>query len=283
MNNRMLAVLATGFILVGVLLWSREDAPAQPPPVVKLPKAIATIHPRLSPDGNTLAFSYQGEIWTAPRTGGTMTLLTASEGFDTEPAWSPDGKQIAFVRGAAVRLAEFPSGKDLPLPKPAQTAGPYAWNKLEFSHDGKHLASASSDTTVKIWDVSDDEAREIVTLSGHMGSVYAVAFHPDGKHVASGSWDRTIRLWDIELGKQVRKFEGHQEDIWSVAFVGDGKFLVSGSEDRTAKRWEIATGKEVQSFKGHTGTIYGVDVTRDGRTLGTASRDGTVKIWDLPE
>ena len=73
-----------------------------------MPKAIGAIHPRLSPDGNTLAFSYQGEIWTAPRTGGTMTLLTPSEGFDTEPAWSPDGKRIAFVRGAAVKVVAVP-------------------------------------------------------------------------------------------------------------------------------------------------------------------------------
>src|SRR5262245_41046280 len=109
-TRRMLAVLSTGVILVGVLLWSNAERADVPAAQAKLPRAIGAIHPRISPDGKNIAFSYQGEIWTAPRTGGTMTMLTASEGLDTEPTWSPDGKRIAFIRGPAVKLVEFPSG-----------------------------------------------------------------------------------------------------------------------------------------------------------------------------
>src|SRR5262249_20723581 len=105
MLRRLLAPLGTAFILLSALLWSRGERPAGRPPAVKLPRAFGPIPPRLSPDGSTIAFSYQGEIWTGPRTGGTMTLLVPSEGFDTEPAWSPDGKQVAFVRAGAVKLA----------------------------------------------------------------------------------------------------------------------------------------------------------------------------------
>ena len=86
--------------------------------VPKLPSAIGAIHPRLSPDGASVAFSYQGGIWVVPRGGGTMTLLSTGEGDDTEPAWSPDGKRIAFVRGGAVKLVEAAGGKEIPLPKP---------------------------------------------------------------------------------------------------------------------------------------------------------------------
>jgi hypothetical protein len=50
------------------------------------------IHPQLSRDGKTIAFSYQGAIWRMPSTGGAMTRLTAEPGFDVQPAVSPDGQ-----------------------------------------------------------------------------------------------------------------------------------------------------------------------------------------------
>src|SRR5436853_2285163 len=142
MYRRRIAQLGTVFVFVTLLLWSRGDKAVDQPPAGKLPKAFGAIQPRLSPDGGTIAFSYQGEIWTGPRSGGTMTLLTASQGLDTEPAWSPDGRRVAFVRGAAVKVVRFPAGKDVPLPRPALVGGTYAVNKLEFSADGKRLLGA---------------------------------------------------------------------------------------------------------------------------------------------
>src|SRR5262245_38371574 len=108
MPRRLLASLATALLLLPVLIWSRGDKPAEKPPAAKLPGALGAIHSRLSHDGATVAFSYQGGIWTAPRTGGVMTLLVPTQGNDTEPAWSPDGKRIAFVRAGAVRVVRFP-------------------------------------------------------------------------------------------------------------------------------------------------------------------------------
>src|SRR4051794_40312772 len=101
MHRRLIATLGTVLILFSVLLWSRGDKLVERPAAAKLPKALGAIQPRMSSDGSTIAFSYQGEIWTSPRTGGTMTLLTPGQGADTEPAWSPDGKRIAFIRGGA--------------------------------------------------------------------------------------------------------------------------------------------------------------------------------------
>ena len=69
MNTRLLAALGTCAILVPVLLWSQGDRPAEPDAATKLPKALGAIQPRLSPDGSSLAFSYQGEIWTGPHPG----------------------------------------------------------------------------------------------------------------------------------------------------------------------------------------------------------------------
>src|SRR5262249_61758239 len=133
MPRRLIAALGAVLILVPVLLWSRgqDNRPAEKPmKASKLPKALGAIQPSLSHDGGTVAFSYQGEIWTAPRGGGTMTLLVASQGADVEPTWSPDGKRIAFVRAGGVKVVSYPDGKEVALRKPAALGGTYAVNKL---------------------------------------------------------------------------------------------------------------------------------------------------------
>ena len=54
-------------------------------------------HPALSPDGSNLAFSYQGDIWTVPTTGGKASRLTIHEAYESQPQWSPDGNRILFT------------------------------------------------------------------------------------------------------------------------------------------------------------------------------------------
>jgi len=66
---------------------------------------------------------------------------------------------------------------------------------VAFSPDGKRLASASGDNTVKLWDA--DTGAELFTLKGHTEAVYSLAFGPDGNTLATVSHDKTI-LWDLE-------------------------------------------------------------------------------------
>src|SRR5436190_988039 len=68
-------------------------------------------------------------------------------------------------------------------------------NYLVFSPDGKTLASASHDKTIKLWDVA--AGKEKIALTGHSDWVESVAFSPDGKTLASAGFDRTIMLWDL--------------------------------------------------------------------------------------
>jgi WD40 repeat protein len=64
---------------------------------------------------------------------------------------------------------------------------------IVFSPDGKTLASAGVDGTIKLWELST--GKELCTLTGHSGVIYSIAFSPDGKTIVSGSHDKTIKVW----------------------------------------------------------------------------------------
>jgi Tol biopolymer transport system component len=166
---------------------------------------------------------------------------------------------------------------------------------VPFSPDGKQLASASTDQTIKVWDAAC--GKELRTLSGHTRTVYTVAFSPDGKHLASAAGGKgndpedkkpgELKVWELATGKTVRALNGHTGPVYSVAFSPDGKTLASGSGDETVKLWDPATGKGLRTLKGHAANVYTVAFSPDGKRLASVSGDfyaesrpADVKVWD---
>ena len=84
------------------------------------PILLGALFPRFSDAGESIVFSYQGSIWRVPRSGGVMTQVTAGEGFDVEPTWSPDDKLIAFIRGRSSFVGPLQLIKYSPELNPAE-------------------------------------------------------------------------------------------------------------------------------------------------------------------
>ena len=77
---------------------------------------------------------------------------------------------------------------------------------VAFSPDGRRLASAGSDQTVKVWDAATGQ--ETLVLKGHTKHVTSVAFSPDGRRLASASGDRTVKVWDAATGQEILTLNG---------------------------------------------------------------------------
>jgi len=139
---------------------------------------------------------------------------------------------------------------------------------VAWSPDGKSLASASADHTIRLWDPATGQT--IRTLTGHEGSVSSVAWSPSGNTLASASEDGTIRLWDPATGQTIRTLTGHEGSVSSVAWSPSGNTLASASEDGTIRLWDPATGKAPRTLISHEYSVRKVAWSPDGRFLASA-------------
>jgi WD40 repeat protein len=123
------------------------------------------------------------------------------------------------------------------------------------------------------------------TLSGHRGSVNALALSPDGTRLFSAAGEPVrfgeMKEWNIADGSLVGTVTGHKDAVYALAVSPDGKILASGSYDQKIKLWNIATGEELNTLSGHNGAIFGLAFRPDGKILASASADHTVKLWDV--
>jgi WD40 repeat protein len=149
---------------------------------------------------------------------------------------------------------------------------------VNYSPDGKRIATSSADKTAKIWDANTGEL--LLTMTGHTDEVWGLSYSPDSKRVATTSADKTAKVWDAYTGELLLTLTGHTAPVSSIEFSPDGTRIVTTSHDTTAKIWNAVTGKELLTFSAHTDMLYGSAFSPDGKRVATCGADGFVRVWD---
>jgi tricorn protease len=182
-------------------------------------------NPALSPDGQWLAFDWNGDIWVAPATGGAARPLTAHPGRDSQPKFSPDGKTIAFVsdREGAPQIFTIPLDGGAPRQLTFHSSGAAL---QEYTPDGKSLLiKATRDhfwrRGERFFTVSSTDRSPEKLLFDDYGDTGAVS--PDGKKVlftreGEGWWRKGYK------GSRVAQVWLHDRDAGTFTKILHGEF-----------------------------------------------------------
>ncbi|MEP5612180.1 MAG: WD40 repeat domain-containing protein [Cyclobacteriaceae bacterium] len=143
---------------------------------------------------------------------------------------------------------------------------------VDISKDGSQLFIAGKDSTIKIWNNSNNE---LSSFEGHTSSVSSLNYNEKSKTILSGSYDNSAILWDIS-GREIVRLEGHTKGVINVAQNDD--FLVTVSRDNTIKMWD-RKGKLIRTLTGHTAQVNDIAFIEQMAQIVTVSFDKTVKFW----
>ncbi|MBM4091917.1 MAG: hypothetical protein FJ276_21175 [Planctomycetes bacterium] len=236
-----------------------------------------------SPDGNRLAAAdwWLGArapllVWDQPLAAPQQApRVLSGDAAVISPVWSADSRRIAAGTQDAVTIWDAANGAELQKLEGHQGAV-YC---VSFSSDGRQLASAGKDYTVRIWNLGTGLASHVWHVDNEQ--IVTLCWHPRLPQVAVANAEHEIELWDVNKGDRAASIETrHTGTILSMAWSPDGDRLATAAADGAVKVWDAASRQEIAALLGHTSLATCVAWSPNGRRLASASMDHTVRIWD---
>ena len=225
----------------------------------------------ISADGKSVlsgSFDTSAIRWSLATKSAEQVLRFHSDAVNTV-VFLQDGRMA--TAGADARIAIWTAGHQQPDEVFEGHRGPIVG--LALSPDGSTLASASWDSSVRLWPLHSDAKR---VLEGHTQNVNGVAFAPDGKSLVSVGYDRTLRIWPLPDGPP--EVITLPSPLNAVAVAADGEIATGGADGWV--RFLTAGAKRAGEVQAGPTPIVALAVSPDGALMAAASIGGAVSMID---
>lgn len=259
-------------------------------------QSVYSVH--FAPNRQTLASSSNDatiRIWDASN-GNCLSILQGHSSGVQCVRYSPDGQLLASgCRDGSIRLwsgdcshnrSSKPSIVTSSVKLPQEHTD-WVWN-IAFSPDGHWLASASLDSTLRLWSVPDGQP--IHVLEGHTYDVYGLAISADSQLLVSTGKDYTVRLWSLQGGQNLKTLRGYRGGIHSLSLSSDDRMLASGGQNETIHVWRVQrdrNGSQLHPYKTFSSPIRrmspfsNVSFSPDNQTLAINRHDESITLWNI--
>jgi WD40 repeat protein len=213
-------------------------------------------------------------LWDIPRS--RQRALLQSSALWTRATFSPDSKLLAVSfrqSDGAVKVWDTETGHEVVTLKRHRSwvAG------LDFSPDGRMLATGGYDQTIKLWDTT--AWIQLETLRGHLDEIYDLAFSPDGKHLATAGKDGTVRLWSAAPRSQESARFGLTEELSARAFSPTGDTFVTVSGERV-RLFALPSFQPLSDGMIPARELRATALSPTGAYLALAGGDGSVEVFN---
>lgn len=194
-------------------------------------KSTSLTNASLSPTGQRALFEYRGEIFTAPKEKGDWRNITKTSGVaDRFPAWSNDGKKIAWWRDAGGEYQLMISDQEgMEKPKSIQIPNPTFFFRPVWSPDNKYIAFTDTDFNLLFTDVATGVTKKVDTERyAHPTRSMNPVWSPDSKWIAYArlldNHYKAIKVYNVESGQSIQLTDG-MADALSPVWDATGKYL----------------------------------------------------------